>query len=69
MRRILLASILVLAPATFGFAQDTARAESETSFFMEGTNLRLEFVRDAGGVVTGLVVHSGTHQERATRGR
>ena len=44
-------------------------AESETSFFMEGTNLRIEFVRDAGGVVTGLVVHSGTHQERATRVR
>jgi hypothetical protein len=42
-------------------------AESETSFFMEGTNVRLEFVRDAGGVVTGLVVHQGTHQERATR--
>ena len=42
-------------------------AESETSFFIEGTNVRVEFVRDAGGVVTGLVVHQGTHQERATR--
>ena len=44
-------------------------AESETSFFMEGTNVRIEFVRNAGGVVTGLVVHQGTHQERATRVR
>ncbi len=42
-------------------------AESETSFFIEGTNVRVEFVRDAGSVVTGLVVHQGTHQERATR--
>lgn len=42
-------------------------AESETSFFIEGTNVRVEFVRDTGGVVTGLVVHHGTHQERATR--
>lgn len=42
-------------------------AESETWFFIEGTNVRVEFVRDAGGVVTGLVVHSGTLQERATR--
>lgn len=42
-------------------------AESETSFFIEGTNVRVEFVRDAGGVVTGLVIHSGTLQERATR--
>jgi CubicO group peptidase (beta-lactamase class C family) len=42
-------------------------AESETSFFIEKTNVRVEFVRDAGGVVTGLVVHQGTHQERATR--
>jgi hypothetical protein len=42
-------------------------AESETSFFMEGTNVRVEFVRDAGGVVTGLVVHQGTSQQRATR--
>jgi hypothetical protein len=44
-------------------------AESETSFFVEGTNLRVEFVRDAGGVVTGLVMHHGTQQERATRVR
>lgn len=142
MRRMLLASMLILAPATAGFAQSTARmeqlvqsyvssagfsgtvlvargdsvvfrngygvspdaaspvasitkqftaaaillleergrlridddgrtipllAESETSFFMEGTNVRVEFVRDAGGVVTGLIVHQGSHQERATR--
>lgn len=44
-------------------------AESETWFFMEGTNVRVEFVRDAGGAVTDLVVHQGTQQQRATRVR
>ena len=40
-------------------------AESETLLFMEGTNVRVEFERDAGGVMAGLVVHQGVLQERA----
>ena len=42
-------------------------AESETSFFLERTNVRVEFVRDVGGVATGFVMHQGTLQNRATR--
>jgi CubicO group peptidase (beta-lactamase class C family) len=42
-------------------------AESESSFYLQGTNLRLEFVRDANGVVTELMMQQGTRTERATR--
>jgi CubicO group peptidase (beta-lactamase class C family) len=42
-------------------------AESETSFYLQGTNLRFEFVRDANGVVTELVLQQGTRAERAQR--
>jgi CubicO group peptidase (beta-lactamase class C family) len=51
-----------------GGPQKTALlAESETSFYLEGTNLRVEFVRDASGAVTEMVMHQGTRQERARR--
>jgi CubicO group peptidase (beta-lactamase class C family) len=42
-------------------------AESETSFFLQGTNLRFEFVRDANGVVTEMLLQQGTRSDRATR--
>jgi CubicO group peptidase (beta-lactamase class C family) len=42
-------------------------AESETSFYLANTNLRVEFIRDATGAVTEMVVHQGTRQERARR--
>jgi CubicO group peptidase (beta-lactamase class C family) len=42
-------------------------AESETSFYLANTNLRVEFIRDAAGAVTEMVVHQGTRQERARR--
>ena len=42
-------------------------AESETSFYISNTNLRVEFIRDATGAVTEMVVQQGTHQERARR--
>ena len=41
--------------------------ESETVFYLEGTNLRVEFVRDASGAVVEMVVHQGTRQDRAKR--
>jgi CubicO group peptidase (beta-lactamase class C family) len=42
-------------------------AESETTFYLEGTNLRVEFVRDASGSVVEMVMHQGTRQDRAKR--
>jgi CubicO group peptidase (beta-lactamase class C family) len=42
-------------------------AESETSFFIKGMNLRVEFIRDASGAVTEFVMHQGTRQDRARR--
>lgn len=42
-------------------------AESETTFYLEGTNLRVEFVRDTSGAVVEMVVHQGTRQDRAKR--
>ena len=42
-------------------------AESETVFYLEGTNLRVEFVRDASGAVVEMVMHQGTRQDRAKR--
>jgi CubicO group peptidase (beta-lactamase class C family) len=42
-------------------------AESESTFYLEGTNLRVEFVRDASGSVVEMVVHQGTRQDRAKR--
>jgi CubicO group peptidase (beta-lactamase class C family) len=42
-------------------------AESETSFYISNTNLRVEFILDATGAATEMVVQQGTHQERARR--
>jgi CubicO group peptidase (beta-lactamase class C family) len=42
-------------------------AASDTSFFLEGTNLRVEFVSDGAGVVTELIFHQGTREDRARR--
>jgi CubicO group peptidase (beta-lactamase class C family) len=41
--------------------------ESETRFFNRDLHVVVEFVRDGAGNVAELVVHQGTHQERATR--
>jgi CubicO group peptidase (beta-lactamase class C family)/uncharacterized protein YneR len=35
--------------------------ESSTSFFLKDVDARIEFVQDAGGTVTGLVLHQGQH--------
>jgi CubicO group peptidase (beta-lactamase class C family) len=45
----------------------TLLAESETRFFIRDAGLTLEFVRDAAGNVTEVVIGQGTRQERATR--
>lgn len=42
-------------------------AESETVFYFEGANLRVEFIRNASGAVTEMLMQQGTRQERATR--
>ncbi|HYE86206.1 MAG TPA: DUF3471 domain-containing protein, partial [Vicinamibacterales bacterium] len=42
-------------------------AESNNRFFVPNSNLLFEFVADATGVVTAVIVHQGTRQERATR--
>jgi len=42
-------------------------AESETRFYLSNTNLVVEFVRDATGAVTEMVLQQGTRQERARR--
>jgi CubicO group peptidase (beta-lactamase class C family) len=42
-------------------------AESETVFYLQGTNVRVEFVRDAAGVVTEMVLQQGTRRDRASR--
>ena len=42
-------------------------AESETRFFIRDIKVIVEFVRDAAGNVTDLVIIQGTLQERATR--
>ena len=44
-------------------------AESETRFFNRDINIVVEFVHDGAGNVAELVVHQGTHQERATRAK
>jgi hypothetical protein len=56
---------LVLQP-TGGNAL-TLLAESETRFFIRNINLVVDFVLDAAGSVTEIVVVQGTRQERATR--
>jgi hypothetical protein len=43
------------------------QAESETRFFIRDINLIVDFVRDAAGNVTELVIVQGTRTERATR--
>jgi CubicO group peptidase (beta-lactamase class C family) len=47
----------------------TLLAESETRFFNRDINVVVEFVPDGAGNVAELVVHQGTHQERATRAK
>jgi CubicO group peptidase (beta-lactamase class C family) len=42
-------------------------AESETTFYLEGMNIKVEFVRDASGAVVEMVMHQGTRQDRAKR--
>jgi CubicO group peptidase (beta-lactamase class C family) len=42
-------------------------AESETRFFIRDINLVVDFVLDAAGSVTEIVIVQGTRQERATR--
>jgi hypothetical protein len=42
-------------------------AASETSFYLQGTNLRIEFVSDASGTVTEVVFQQGTRQDRGRR--
>jgi hypothetical protein len=42
-------------------------AESEAVFYFEGTNLRIEFLRDASGAVTEMLLQQGTRQDRARR--
>jgi len=42
-------------------------AESEASFYLANTNLRVEFIRDATGAVTEMVLQQGTRQDRARR--
>ena len=42
-------------------------AESETVFYAQGSNMRVEFIRDAAGAVTEMVLQSGTRQDRARR--
>jgi CubicO group peptidase (beta-lactamase class C family) len=42
-------------------------AESETVFYAQGSNMRVEFIRDASGAVTEMVLQSGTRQDRAKR--
>ena len=44
-------------------------AESETRFFARDLNLVIDFVRDATGTVTEMVLIQGTRQERATRAK
>jgi hypothetical protein len=42
-------------------------AESETVFYAQGSNMRVEFIRDASGAVTEMVLQAGTRQDRARR--
>jgi len=42
-------------------------AESETRFFIRNINLVVDFILDAAGSVTEIVIVQGTRQERATR--
>ena len=45
----------------------TLLAESETSFFLRGANMRFEFISNAAGAVTELVIHQGTRPQRLKR--
>lgn len=60
---LLLASLLL--QGALCLAQDATRLEQV--FYLEGTNLRVEFVRDASGSIVELVMHQGTRQDRAKR--
>jgi CubicO group peptidase (beta-lactamase class C family) len=42
-------------------------AESETVFYAQGSNMRVEFIRDASGAVTEIVLQAGTRRDRARR--
>jgi hypothetical protein len=42
-------------------------AESETTFFLEPINTQLEFVRDASGKITHVILHGNDRDQKATR--
>lgn len=42
-------------------------AESETVFYLAGTNMRIEFIRDVGGAVVEMLMQQGMRQDRARR--
>ena len=44
-------------------------AESETDFFVRVMDAQVVFVRDASGVVTGLVLHQGGIEQRGLKVR
>jgi CubicO group peptidase (beta-lactamase class C family) len=41
--------------------------ESESSFFLKVVDAQIEFVKDAGGAVTGLILHQGGRDMKAAR--
>jgi Domain of unknown function (DUF3471) len=42
-------------------------AESETSFFLKAVDAQVEFVKDAQGAITHLVIHQGGRETKAQR--
>ena len=48
--------LMMLEP---GFPKDEMFAESETDFFSKMYDLQIKFIKDATGVVTGVIVHQG----------
>jgi hypothetical protein len=41
--------------------------ESETMFFLKVVDAQIEFVKDAGGAVTALILHQGGRDQKAPR--
>ena len=56
--------LALLAP---GQGRLALQPESETAFFVSGVEVRVTFVLDEGGEVTGLVVHQGRQETSASR--
>jgi CubicO group peptidase (beta-lactamase class C family) len=52
---------------TWQFPRYQALAESETKFFLKEPDETIEFVKDANGVVTGLILREGSSEIRAPR--